>query len=60
MSKTRLDVLVFERGLAESRERAKALVMSGVVFVDGRREDKPGTQFSADARSRSAAARRNM
>ena len=33
--KTRLDVLMVERGLAESREKAKAIIMSGNVFVDG-------------------------
>ena len=41
-SKERLDVLIFERGLSESRERAKAYIMAGVVFVNGQREDKPG------------------
>ena len=44
MSKTRLDVLLVERGLTESRERAKTTIMSGVVFVDDRRVDKPGTE----------------
>ena len=44
--KTRLDVLMVERGLAESREKAKAIIMSGNVFVDGQREDKAGTSFS--------------
>ena len=34
--KTRLDVLMVERGLAESREKAKAIIMSGNVFVDGK------------------------
>ena len=41
-TKERLDVLIAERHLAESRERAKAYIMAGVVFVDGQREDKPG------------------
>ncbi|ADZ83475.1 TlyA family RNA methyltransferase [Cellulosilyticum lentocellum] len=41
-SKERLDVLIAERQLAESRERAKAYIMAGVVFVNGQREDKPG------------------
>jgi len=49
MKKTRLDQLVFDRGLAPSRERAKTAVMSGLVFVNGRREDKPGTAVSEDA-----------
>ena len=44
--KTRLDVLLVERGLAESREKAKAIIMSGNVFVEGQREDKAGTTFS--------------
>ena len=41
-SKERLDLLIVERGLSESRERAKAYIMAGVVFVNGQREDKPG------------------
>ena len=43
--KTRLDVLMVQRGLAESREKAKAVIMSGNVFVDGQREDKAGASF---------------
>ncbi len=43
--KTRLDVLIVQRGLAASREKAKAVIMSGNVFVDGEREDKAGTLF---------------
>ncbi len=43
--KTRLDVLLVSRGLAESREKAKALIMEGIVFVAGQREDKAGTMF---------------
>ena len=49
MSKTRLDVLLTQRGLVESRERAKALIMSGNVFVAGNRADKPGMQVCSDA-----------
>ncbi len=41
-NKTRLDVLLVERGLAETRQRAQAAIMGGQVFVDGRRLDKPG------------------
>lgn len=48
MKKIRLDQLVFDLGLAESRERAKTTVMSGLVFVNGRRADKPGMQVSPD------------
>ena len=44
--KERLDVLLVKRNLAESREKAKALIMSGNVFVEGQREDKAGTTFS--------------
>lgn len=44
-TKERLDVLITERHLAESRERAKAYIMAGVVFVDGQREDKPGLKI---------------
>ena len=44
--KERLDVLLVKRNLAESREKAKAIIMSGNVFVEGQREDKAGTTFS--------------
>lgn len=43
--KERLDVLLVNRGLAPSREKAKTLIMAGEVFVNGQREDKPGTTF---------------
>lgn len=43
MSKTRLDVHLYENGLFDSREKARAAVMSGIVYVDGNREIKPGT-----------------
>ncbi|MCI6184895.1 MAG: TlyA family RNA methyltransferase, partial [Clostridiales bacterium] len=46
MKKIRLDQLVFDLGLTESRERAKTTIMSGLVFVDGQRADKPGMQVS--------------
>ena len=48
MEKIRLDQLLFERGYETSRERAKALIMSGAVFLDGRRADKPGLQVTRD------------
>jgi 23S rRNA (cytidine1920-2'-O)/16S rRNA (cytidine1409-2'-O)-methyltransferase len=48
--KTRLDVLLFERGLAPSRERAQALLLAGQVRVNGQKAEKPGTQVAADAR----------
>lgn len=43
--KERLDVLLVQRGLAPSREKAKAMIMEGNVFVDNQREDKAGTFF---------------
>ena len=43
--KERLDVLLVNRRLADSREKAKAIIMSGVVYVDGQKEDKAGTNF---------------
>ncbi len=46
--KERLDVLLVKRNLAESREKAKAIIMSGIVFVDGEREDKAGTKFDGE------------
>ncbi len=46
--KERLDVLLVKRNLAESREKAKAVIMSGIVYVDGQKEDKAGSVF-ADA-----------
>ncbi len=48
-NKTRLDVLLVERGLQESRQKAQATIMSGLVFADGRRVDKPGAAVSNDA-----------
>ena len=49
MEKKRLDVLLFERGLAESRQKAQAVVMSGQVYVNGQKVDKAGTPTPADA-----------
>ena len=49
-SKERLDVLVVERGLAQSRERARAMILAGQVTVDGRVESKAGTAVNRDAR----------
>lgn len=48
-NKTRLDVLLVERGLQESRQKAQATIMSGLVFVGGQRVDKPGTAVANDA-----------
>ena len=49
MSKERLDVLLVNRGLAESREKAKAIIMSGNVYVEGQKEDKAGSTFADTA-----------
>ena len=49
MSKTRLDVAMAAQGLAESRQKAQAIIMSGLVFVDGKRVDKCGTQIADTA-----------
>ncbi len=47
--KERLDILLVRKGLAESREKAKAVIMAGEVFVDGQREDKAGQAFPVTA-----------
>lgn len=47
--KERLDIILVNRGLAPSREKAKALIMSGNVFVKGQREDKAGTSVDVNA-----------
>ncbi|MFR6643749.1 MAG: S4 domain-containing protein, partial [Megasphaera sp.] len=46
--KERLDVLLVNRGLSESREKAKATIMAGLVFVDNQRVDKAGTKLADD------------
>jgi 23S rRNA (cytidine1920-2'-O)/16S rRNA (cytidine1409-2'-O)-methyltransferase len=48
ISKQRLDALLVRRGLAQSRERAQALILSGVVMVDGKPAQKAGTQVADD------------
>src|SRR5271155_916136 len=50
MSKHRLDQLVVERGLADSREKAQALILAGQVIVNGQKSSKPGHNIAADAR----------
>ena len=47
--KVRLDVLLVQRGLVESREKAKVVIMGGHVLLEGDREDKPGRMVSQDA-----------
>lgn len=46
--KERLDVLVVKQGIAESREKAKAIIMAGNIYVNGQREDKAGASFHED------------
>ena len=48
-NKQRLDLLLTERGLAESRARAQAMIMSGIVFVGGQKADKPGLSVDPEA-----------
>lgn len=49
MKKERLDVVLLNRGLAESRSKAQAVIMEGLVFVAGQRVDKPGTAVDQEA-----------
>lgn len=46
--KIRLDVALFERGLAPSREKAKAIIMAGIVYVNNQKSDKAGKEISED------------
>ena len=48
--KKRLDILVFEKGLAESREKAKAVIMAGQVYVDNQKADKCGTSYDENVK----------
>ena len=43
--KKRLDILVYEKGFAESREKAKAIIMAGQVYVDNQKADKCGAAY---------------
>ena len=47
--KERLDIILTERGIFPSREKAKASVMAGLIYVDGQRTDKPGTPVDTKA-----------
>lgn len=47
--KKRLDVLLYDRGFVESREKAKALIMSGIVYVDNQKHDKAGENIDEDS-----------
>lgn len=48
--KKRLDVILFEKGLAESREKAKLAIMEGNVYVDNQKSDKPGSMYKEDCK----------
>jgi len=48
-NKKRLDVLVFEKGLTDSREKAKAVIMAGLIYVDNQKSDKCGVLVSEEA-----------
>lgn len=50
--KERLDVLLVKKNLAESREKAKAVIMAGIVYVDDQKEDKAGSMFEETAKDR--------
>ncbi|MEE1057007.1 MAG: TlyA family RNA methyltransferase [Acutalibacteraceae bacterium] len=45
IEKKRLDLLVYESGYAQSREKAKAIIMAGLVYVDNQKADKPGVSY---------------
>ena len=49
MNKERIDVLLVEKGFFESREKAKASIMAGVVYANERKIDKAGEEVSIDA-----------
>lgn len=48
VKKTRLDVALFEKGLAPSREKAKAIIMAGIVYVNNQKSDKAGKEVTDD------------
>ncbi len=47
--KERLDILITEKGMTDSREKARSQIMSGIVYVNGLKVDKPGTKIAADS-----------
>lgn len=49
-NKKRLDIILFEKGFTDSREKAKTLIMSGCVYVDNQKADKPGTTYNDDVK----------
>jgi len=48
LEKERLDILLVNKGFFQSREKSKSAIMAGVVWIDGQREDKPGTKVALD------------
>lgn len=48
MNKERADIIIVEKGLAESRQKAQALIMAGLVFAEGKKIEKPGQRISKD------------
>lgn len=56
--KIRLDMLLLERGLVDSRQKAQAIILAGEVRVDGQRRDKPGERYAKDSRIEVAEAQR--
>ena len=48
--KERLDVILVKKNLAPSREKAKAIIMAGIVYVDGQKEDKEGEKEDEESR----------
>ena len=50
LNKKRLDLILFERGLVQSREKARTIIMAGNVYVDNQKADKPGTLFKNDVK----------
>ena len=50
VTKERIDKLLVDRGIVQSRERARAMIMAGKVAVEGKRIDKPGVQVNGEAR----------
>ena len=49
MEKERLDILLVDKGLCDSREKAKSSIMAGLVYVNGQRADKPGSSYDKSA-----------
>lgn len=50
MKKERLDIILCDKGLCDSRSKAQAIIMEGLVFVNDQRIDKPGTAVLPEAR----------